>query len=65
MRTKMYLHSSKDSNNEIGEELGLSEKAMEGFKYALYDVEFEVDVNEDDGEVTILKVDGKALIGVI
>jgi len=55
----MYLHSSKDSNNELGEKLGLSEKAMEVFKYALYEVEFDVEIDEENGEVTILAVNGK------
>lgn len=56
-KTKMYLHSSKESNYDLAEELGIkSEKALDVFKYSLYEVEFEVDVNKKTGEVTILKV---------
>lgn len=62
IKTKMYLHNTKESNYQQGEELGLSEKAMENFKYALYEVEFVVEINEDSGEVEIIAVDGKKLI---
>jgi hypothetical protein len=60
LQTKMYLHGDKDSNRETGEELGLSEEALRKFSYALYEVEFDVEVLED-GTVSILAVDGKAL----
>lgn len=59
-RTKMYLHGDKDGNRERGEELGLSEDACKKFAYALYEVEFDVEV-EEDGGCRILAVDGKAL----
>lgn len=62
MRTKMYLHSSKDSNIRLGKELGLSEDALELFKFALYEVEFDVEVNTENGEVEIIAVDGNQLI---
>jgi len=56
----MYLHGSKEFNYDLGEELGLSEKQMENFKYALYEVELDVEIDEE-GNATILKVDGVAL----
>ena len=59
MITTAYLHSSKDANYEKGQELGLSEKALKLFMFALYEVELEVDVNEETGEATILKVNGR------
>lgn len=59
MKTKMYLHSDKQSNLERGERLGLKGKALDNFAYALYEVEFEVEVNEETGEATILTCDGK------
>lgn len=47
-RTRMYLHSDKESNWEIGEELGLSEEAIrENFRYCLYELEVVIDVYED------------------
>lgn len=61
MITKMYLHRSKEVNYDLGEELELSDEAMKNFKYALSEVEIEVDVNEETGETTILKVDGREL----
>lgn len=52
---KMYLHSDKESNFELGEEIGLSEKAIqEQFKYALYEVEFDVEVDMETGETKVL-----------
>ncbi len=51
---KMYLYSSKESNYDIGTELGLSAKAMAIFKFALYEVEFDVEVDTETGEATIL-----------
>ena len=64
MITKMYLHGDKCSNIEDGEELGLSEEALKTFAYALYEVEFEVEVNEETGETYILKVDGRELADI-
>jgi hypothetical protein len=56
MKTTMYAHSSKESNYEKARELGLDGAATQNFRYALYEIEFEVDVNEETGDVTILKV---------
>lgn len=54
MKTKMSLHSDKCDNSYFGEEeLGLTGEALENFKYALYEVVFGVDVNEESGEVEI------------
>jgi len=64
MKTKMYLHSDKSSNYELGEELGLTGKALTNFGYALYEVEFEVEINEESGAVNILTVDGRKLNGL-
>ena len=62
MITTMYLHNDKESNYDKGEELGLSEKAMELFKYALYEVSLEIEIDELTGRYEILKVDGKDLV---
>jgi len=62
VRITMYLHSSKEDNLSLGEELGLSEEALDMFKHALYEVEFDVELNTETGEVEILAVDGNDLI---
>jgi hypothetical protein len=64
MKHKMYLHSDKGANAYEGEEeLGLSGQALENFMYALYEVEFDVDINEETGEVTIERVfDGRTIL---
>ena len=61
MKTKMYAHGNKESNLEGGINLGLTGNALNTFMYALYEVEFEVDVDECTGNVTILKVNGREL----
>ncbi len=61
MKTKMYLHSSKKANSEQGAELELTGAALEVFRHALYEVEFDVDVNEETGDVTILAVNNHKL----
>jgi hypothetical protein len=59
--TKLYSHSQKDTLCEKGEELGLSEKAMEKFVYTLYEVVFDVEINRETGEVMITSVNGMEL----
>ena len=57
MKTTIYLHSNKESNWEKGEEIGLSEKVIkENFRYALYEVPFNIEVNED-GTYKILSIE--------
>lgn len=58
LKTKIYLHSSKESNYKLGKSLGLRGLALNRFTYALYQVEFDVIVDEKTGEVEIDKVDG-------
>lgn len=60
MRIKMYLHGSKESGYEAGKKLKLKKAALEKFMYALYEVEFELEV-ETDGSYKILFVDGRQL----
>lgn len=58
----MYLHAGDGYARDIAEELGLDgdEKFMDGFRNALYEVTFEVDVHYD-GEVDINTVNGRRL----
>jgi len=44
---KVYLHSDKESMIPYGEELELSEEALEEFKYALNEVAVPIKVWED------------------
>lgn len=57
MKMKMFLHSSKDDLLEQGAELGLSDEAMENFKYSLYEATFEVELDKKTGQITVLSVD--------
>ncbi len=56
-----YLHSYKEQNYEIGHELGIEGEALRMFLHALYEVEFECEVDMETGVVTIIKVNGKKL----
>jgi len=56
-----YLHSSKESMYDVGQQAGLSEEALKKFIYALYEVKFTLDVNAKTGDATIMAVDGKEL----
>ncbi len=60
MKVKMHLHSDKENNLYQGEKIGLIGNALNNFIYALYEVEFEVDIDKD-GNTTILKVNGREL----
>jgi hypothetical protein len=59
MIIKTYLNSSKEDMYSKGVEHGLEDKALDKFMYALYEVEFDLEVNEETGEAKIIKVDGK------
>ena len=64
---KLYVHRDKDSNwskleeDPVLRDAELSEKAMETFVYAGYEVELDCVVNVKTGEVMIHKVGGVAL----
>lgn len=59
--TKIYLHGSCEENYQKGEELGLIGDALSKFRYALYEVEFELKVDVKTGEYKILRVNGREL----
>jgi hypothetical protein len=52
VKHSMFLNSDKGDNFEIGEELGLTGKALANFMYTLYEVRF-------DGVVDLLMGDFK------
>ena len=59
---KAYLNSSKSNMIDLGENNGLSGQALENFAYALYEVEFDLEVDDQTGDSKILKVDGRKVI---
>lgn len=56
IKTKMYLHGDKESAWEKGKKLKLKGEALKNFMYALYEVEFLLEVDTKTGEYKILKV---------
>ena len=60
IKTKLYCHSSKDSMWAQGEELGLSDEALSNFIYTMYEVEFDVEIDEN-GYVYATHVNGMKL----
>ncbi len=61
MRTTIFLHSSKVSNYEKADVLGLTGEAARMFAFACCEVEVELEVNMETGEAEIMRVDGHAI----
>ena len=61
VKTKMYLHGDEENFYDDAKEIGLNpdNAAFREFSNALYEVEFEVEVDTETGETKILKVDGR------
>lgn len=59
-RVIAYAHSQKERMIEIGEKVGLTGKPLERFKFALNEVKFELEIDEE-GMATIVSVDDKLL----
>ena len=67
---KMYLHGSKDPNMETWAEIhggdydSCEGDAYDNFKFALYEVEFDIEVDLDTGNLVILKItnDGRVFL---
>lgn len=57
-----YLHSSKETMWDKGEDLGLSEESLRQFSYALSEVKLDCSVDEETGFCEIERVDGKIAI---
>lgn len=53
--TTMYLHSDKESNYDTARDLGLPAKAADNFRYALTELEIDLEV-DDDGTYRILEI---------
>ncbi len=61
MLVTVYLHGSKETFWDKGEELGMSEEACQVFQGTLYEVEFELDVDIQTGKSVIKGVNGTPL----
>lgn len=57
-----YLHSTKESMLETGRRHGLKPEALQDFMYALYEVEFTMEVDEETGNAEIIEVNGRHLV---
>lgn len=57
-KVTMYLHGDKETNFDVAAGLGIQPgtPAEEQFKYALYEVEFELEVDTQTGEYKICSV---------
>ena len=64
---KMYLHSSKEENTDkfleefLDGDYDRMDEVPDEFRYALYEVEFDVEVDIKTGETEIILVNGKRL----
>lgn len=61
IKAAVYLHASRESMWEKGEELGLSGEALKMFSFACTEVRVDLSVDEGTGEARIVAVDGRAV----
>lgn len=54
----VFMHGNKEAMWEKGEELGLSEDALQMFKYACLEVRITLRVERETGKARIVKVNG-------
>lgn len=62
IKTSLYVHTSKESMGEKGEELGLKDKALDEFAYTGYEIKFEIEVNTKTGDAHALSINGIDLL---
>lgn len=55
IRIDAYMHSDKSNMIDLGESHGLSDEALDHFRYALYEVKIPLMVDTETGEYEILK----------
>ncbi len=63
-RAKLYAHVDKDTNYDIGREIGLEGDALRRFSYWGHEIAFDADVDMETGEVKLLTVDGHKIFPV-
>lgn len=61
IRTDIYVHSSRDSMWNKGEQLGLAGEALKLFSFVGCEVKLTIEVDETTGDAVIVAVDGKKL----
>lgn len=61
MRITLYVHCNKEAAYEVGRAAGLNGKALDLFVFAGYEHAVEYEVNQQTGESTPVKFDGKDL----
>ena len=64
MRITAYVHSTKESMYDLGKRSGLKGAALDMFMYACLEVKLELEVNEETGEATIIRVDDRTILQV-
>jgi len=52
----VYVHSSKESNYDLGETLGLTGEALENFMYTAHEVKLTYEVNPESGATRFIAV---------
>lgn len=63
-RMKLYAHADEDTHYEKGEKLGLEGEPLQNFAHWGYEIEFDCEVNLENGEVKFLAVNGQRLFPV-
>ena len=62
MRITSYIHGDKETEYDDAIEAGLSEAAASKFRYSLYEVVIEQEVDEITGKSSIVSVNGCPLV---
>lgn len=57
LKSKFYMHSSKDDTYYLAEELGLLDEALNNFRPG-YEVTFDIEVDDQTGDVVAVAVNG-------
>ena len=61
IRTDIYVHSSRDSMWEKGEQLGLTGEALKLFSFVGCEVKLTIEVDEKTGDAVIVAADDRPL----
>ena len=61
IKTDIYVHSSRDSMWEKGEQLGLTGEALKLFSFVGCEVKLTIEVDEKTGDAVIVAADDKPL----
>lgn len=61
IRADIYVHSSRDSMWNKGEQLGLTGESLKLFSFVGCEVKLTIEVDETTGDAVIVAVDGRNL----